>query len=53
MVWKLERKAGASISASDDKYPAHRKHTESAGNFKTLKSIYGDLVPDAHHFHEW
>lgn len=34
MVRKVERKAGASISTSDDKYPTHRKHTESAGKFK-------------------
>ncbi len=63
VVRKLERKAGASISALVDKYPkipTHRKHTESAGNFKAevaserhTKGIYGDLVPDVHHFHEW
>lgn len=34
MVRKLERKAGASIASSDDKYPTHRKHTARAGEFK-------------------
>lgn len=34
MVRKILREAGGSISTADDKYPSHRKHTESAGKFK-------------------